>query len=444
MVDRVILLATLSYLGGRDMNNFTKPAVISALIERIDHHLPHDCNLCQSSYVIEQEEQPLLNCNKCGRGVHTACFLKYIEHPAAADNTITPSTAEVMDMINPYKIQGWVYLCPCCHKKLIPSPEEGMYKRIAANTENQNSAQPEISPDANTETSNAGVSNNEGIIHETPTVDDDSAAIDLTADDDDDMPPVLDELAPVLSHFETGYRPNPGPITSNSQTSSPQSSLETQQDHVDKRHTSEAPICRFYSKNICKHGISGKGIPGEQCKFSHPKRCAKFTTHGTFRGGCKKGNQCKDFHPLMCRDSLKAKKCTNMQCKFTHIKGTQRYERYEPTKRYEPAYQSTDEQAQRYQQPTHPVNTAHGQQGNYDQEHFLDVLNNLKQELFQMMEQKLARHVPPHQILMPQLPPQQQNQMHHPQPMPQQNQMNQQFIPTYHMQNVHNSPPMVH
>jgi hypothetical protein len=45
-VDREILLATVNYLGGRDMKDFTKPAVIVALIERIDHHLPHACNQC--------------------------------------------------------------------------------------------------------------------------------------------------------------------------------------------------------------------------------------------------------------------------------------------------------------------------------------------------------------------------------------------------------------
>ena len=77
-VDRDILLATVTYLGGRDMTLFTKPAVIVELIERIDHHLPHACNPCKINYVIEQRVQTLLNCSKCGRGVHADCFLELI------------------------------------------------------------------------------------------------------------------------------------------------------------------------------------------------------------------------------------------------------------------------------------------------------------------------------------------------------------------------------
>ena len=231
---------------------------------------------------------------------------------------------------------------------------------------------------------------------------------------------------------------HPPPALINAITGSPcrtksahQETNSTPQHPIENRQKSNAAICRFYLKNICKHGISGKGIPGEQCKFSHPRRCVKFTTHGTLQGGCKKGKLCKDFHPPMCRDSLKSKLCTNMQCKFTHIKGTKRYE--------SATYQHSNETHQQFEQPDTP-NTGHN---NSDHGHFLGVLNSLKQELFQMMEEKLSHHAPPRQVMMPHI-----HQQIHPQQLwlPNQfQQMQPQFSQTNPAQNMNNWPlPMRH
>ena len=192
-------------------------------------------------------------------------------------------------------------------------------------------------------------------------------------------------------------------------------------------------ICRFYQRNICKHGITGKGIPGEECKYSHPKRCAKYTAHGTLQGGCKKGKQCKDFHPNLCRDGLRFKLCTNAECRFIHIKGTKRTE---PSREM----RNPDESTHTYQQYEEHEQPEYNRSTN-DHNHFLGVLNNLKQELFQMMEQKLSHYVPPpHRIMTPppiqQTPPTAPLQMYQPQFNP--------FMPTYQTPHVHNNPQSAH
>ena len=73
--------------------------------------------------------------------------------------------------------------------------------------------------------------------------------------------------------------------------------------------------CKYYAKNVCKHGISGKN-----CSFYHQKPCSKLLQTGQ----CKKGKQCSFFHPLMCKFSLKHRACSNLECEFMHVKGTRR------------------------------------------------------------------------------------------------------------------------
>ena len=94
-----------------------------------------------------------------------------------------------------------------------------------------------------------------------------------------------------------------------------------------------------------------------------------------------------------------------------------------------------------YQQYEEHEQAEHNKSPN-DQNHFLGVLNNLKQELFQMMEQKLSHYVPPHRIMTP--PPVQPTL--YPPTAPLQNQMYQpQFTQTNPAQNVNNWPlPMRH
>ena len=76
----------------------------------------------------------------------------------------------------------------------------------------------------------------------------------------------------------------------------------------------------FTRFNNCKHGISGKS-----CKYEHPKTCPKYLKNGDSKYGCSAGKKCKFFHPKLCRGSLaKVKICTNVNCKYVHLKGTKR------------------------------------------------------------------------------------------------------------------------
>ena len=405
-VDREILLATVTYLGGRDMTDFTKPAVIVELIQRIDHHLPHACIPCKTNYVIEQRVQSLLNCSKCGRGVHADCFLELIEHPAATDNTITPSPEEILKMINPYNIPGWVYLCACCNKKFIPSPDEGMYqRRKIAGTEKQNPSEPVISTaDITTESNN---SDDAAVKEVTFSIHEDVHVIeDVDKDDDQDYD---DDQPPVLTHHNTGLpirpsslQPNPG-TTANANGNQKLPPSNTGQHHRESQSYTdkEMPICRFYINNNCKHGMSGKGIPGTKCKFSHPRRCSKLITFGTGSKGCNKGRQCKFFHPRMCNNSLNTRYCPNLDCQYVHTKGTKRTDRsHEEKSQHIPQSEYADQNEHtKYNRERQVVTNTN------DRDHFLGMLRDLKQELFQMMEQRLALHPPKQPFPQPPLHP---------------------------------------
>ena len=63
------------------------------------------------------------------------------------------------------------------------------------------------------------------------------------------------------------------------------------------------------------------------CQHDHPKRCIRFCRFGkNKKGGCTRGAQCQYYHPVLCRNALVNKKCTQENCTFTHLKGTRRNE----------------------------------------------------------------------------------------------------------------------
>ena len=101
------------------------------------------------------------------------------------------------------------------------------------------------------------------------------------------------------------------------------SSSESSENMKENCSTPQEPnLCSYFKQNRCQFGISGKG-----CKFSHPKRCQKLLSHGkSSHRGCTKEEKCKFFHPPMCRYSLRNRICSNLDCQFMHIKGTQRYQ----------------------------------------------------------------------------------------------------------------------
>ena len=57
-------------------------------------------------------------------------------------------------------------------------------------------------------------------------------------------------------------------------------------------------VCRYYKRGSCKHGASGK--KDGTCPYAHPKYCRNYVMYGNKSPrGCKKGDQCNQFHPKM-------------------------------------------------------------------------------------------------------------------------------------------------
>ena len=110
---------------------------------------------------------------------------------------------------------------------------------------------------------------------------------------------------------------------------------QQQQDHQplpDQRQQGQPvnviPKCNKYRRRECPHGASGKIlVDGNKCAFSHPRRCRRYCNNGNHaKYGCIKGESCEFLHPLLCRYSVRNRVCTNLECKFTHLKFTRRYE----------------------------------------------------------------------------------------------------------------------
>ena len=83
------------------------------------------------------------------------------------------------------------------------------------------------------------------------------------------------------------------------------------------------PICSYYRKGRCRHGISGRKLVfGKECKFLHPKKCIKYCRYGNdLYQGCQ--GSCGLFHPMLCFNSIQYKMCNNRECTFQHLTGTE-------------------------------------------------------------------------------------------------------------------------
>jgi hypothetical protein len=89
--------------------------------------------------------------------------------------------------------------------------------------------------------------------------------------------------------------------------------------------SSKTEICPLYKKRMCPHGSDGQTtVEGNTCQYAHPRRCVKFCRFGKKKGGCNKGPECKQYHPVLCKFSLRTGKCFNSECTYTHLKGTKR------------------------------------------------------------------------------------------------------------------------
>ena len=141
-----------------------------------------------------------------------------------------------------------------------------------------------------------------------------------------------------------GFQPHQ-PSQTQTQTQVQGTSQETSKTYRPK------PMCSRYRHGDCRYGRKGEG-----CPFSHSKVCMKFVKHGfDKRIGCNEGRQCIAFHPIICRDSLLWKVCTNLDCMYPHIKGT---------RRRQPVYQQPAQETPKQWNRHHNPETQTSKQGN--------------------------------------------------------------------------------
>ena len=136
------------------------------------------------------------------------------------------------------------------------------------------------------------------------------------------------------------------------------------------------PICSKLKQGKCPHGITGKRLyQGKMCEYLHPKFCKKFTRHGSGgRLGCKKSHsECLFYHPTLCRNSIKYRKCLNLNCTFTHLKGTVRRE-YASSQLFPPlqTYNAHENQLQ----PSNAWHSRQSQGGRSQRKHFTNKITS--------------------------------------------------------------------
>ena len=276
------LVATMEYLGATDANKNDKSKNIERLIIRIQALFPDTCALCKADYAIHRTEFPLLSCAKCNQGIHSRCLAQVLG--VAEVDLDSMSRDDVMQKINPLNLNTMVYLCGYCHEIHIPEESDGL--RLP-------SAKPHVL---------------------TNLVD----ADDLNNIDSDDTLTYSQQQPP--------SQQNNGDTDTAAAEESQYADNETdvEVDKSRKRRLTKTdkkrPICAFYRKGECRHGISGKGCPN-----THPKLCHKLMIFGDKRPrGCTKGKECEKFHPKMCPSSLLSRECLDDSCTLYHVKGTRR------------------------------------------------------------------------------------------------------------------------
>ena len=82
-------------------------------------------------------------------------------------------------------------------------------------------------------------------------------------------------------------------------------------------------ICQKYRRGSCPHGSSGRRstLGKDRCPYEHPKLCFGWRKGGADKQlGCKWGNKCKFFHPILCKAVGDNGKCPNSNCTLLHVR----------------------------------------------------------------------------------------------------------------------------
>ena len=132
--------------------------------------------------------------------------------------------------------------------------------------------------------------------------------------------------------------------------------------------------CEQYKRFNCPHGKNGlTEVNGEICNKLHPKKCFRWIGAGKDEvRGCTKGSECSYYHPILCRNSLRYRKCTNPQCTFSHLKGTKRYNTKDDESN------RTNNSHRNHEQPERRANNNH--HGLHDRERQTSNNHNVQQD----------------------------------------------------------------
>ena len=355
-----ILVDTLQYLGIPGMSQYRQDALPHEVVCRLQNLFPDNCSLCNSSYCVKLGEKPIISSVRCGQGCHNKCVLEIL---GKTEDELDESNNHGLSLLNPFSTLGLFYICAYCQEEVIPNKENLRVRQGQGGKRTNNSP------------TEAGENNNNIANDLQNGVDNNS---DSQIDNAINVPPSQgnnsNEIGTEVAQAQ-GSTANSSRTEVNHQSNGRQNTPLSTQSRVN-----DPPICKHYRTGRCKFGVSGK--KDGSCPYSHPKACTKFLTNGSrSRGGCTKGSSCRLFHPSMCHSSMQERNCTRENCKFMHIKGTQR-STGEPT-------QSTNQGRSDVNQKTSPQPPQQSSAQNKDapisnSQSFLDIIKVMQEQLSQV------------------------------------------------------------
>ncbi|MGB1915918.1 MAG: hypothetical protein ACPHL3_08115, partial [Paracoccaceae bacterium] len=360
------LRETANFLQIPNFQDKTKKALSHLIICRIQNLLPDNCSICKTTYKISLHETTILDCAVCGQGVHKQCWLELASISTEVSETI--NAEQFKQCYNPLNLPGIFYICNACKPNTIPSEEEGNCKKkksgaISEDTIQENTTVPvnQNDKDNKDQSQNLNKSNKEE--------NNDVMLLSNGFKNPFDAPwgnPMNRQNIGNGDH--TRMRSH---ITWGDSTDL-QTGPKEEHSKIKSRTT-----CRFFINGNCKHGISGR-----ECNFNHPKLCKKYTHHGTRQPrGCNLGKKCEFLHPKMCFDSMRKGECYSESCRYNHIKGTRRHP---PVNKNQTTWRDHTD----YTEPNQSANS--DQTNKFDSNSFLEVINLMKQEILQNLNQKIT------------------------------------------------------
>ena len=285
-------------LNTRDKDNnkiySNKPTLADRIILKIKSLFESHCDGCDLKYInkLDQEEAPFFTCFLCLQGSHNCSTLK-----------------QLYDTSNQCVGQkdGIVWLCKRCrtkHDLLAPNKKRKGQGTVA-------------SDDSTTCTQTSRSSS------PTPSIIEDSTSIPTIIEDSTSTPIIIEDDDQNLVTNNNDDSVEIEGEASNTSKKKDATTLTTVYEVLPKR------VCKLYTQLKCPHGLTGKRhIDGKPCPDSHPPRCFRYCKFGSkHKKGCKKkSSECKYYHPVLCKFSVSRRICTNLDCTFTHLLGTKRYD----------------------------------------------------------------------------------------------------------------------